>query len=89
MKNPENPEAPGKNALVAAALGRCCPDGPPVSSSLPPAGQLPFRRWLQVVVGHVSMNGPPTRDFHSIYNAPMLGAHKSVNRYGSPAADGG
>ena len=21
------------------------------------------------------MNGPPTRDFHPIYNAPMLGAH--------------
>jgi hypothetical protein len=21
------------------------------------------------------MNGSPTRDFHSIYNAPMLGAH--------------
>jgi hypothetical protein len=24
--------------------------GPPVSSSLPPAGRLPFQRWLQVVV---------------------------------------
>jgi hypothetical protein len=26
---------------------------------------------------HVSMNGPPTGDFHSIYNAPMLGAHNT------------
>ena len=23
------------------------------------------------------MIGPPTGDFHSIYNAPMLGAHKA------------
>jgi hypothetical protein len=28
---------------------------------------------------HVSMNGPPTGDFHSIYNAPMLGAHNPLN----------
>jgi hypothetical protein len=25
------------------------------------------------------MNGPPTGDFHSIYNAPMLGAHQPVD----------
>jgi hypothetical protein len=28
------------------------------------------------------MNGPPTGDFHSIYNAPMLGAHNDGGAYG-------
>jgi len=35
------------------------------------------------------MNGPPTGDFHSTYNAPMLGAHKRIERdSGKAAADG-
>jgi len=33
------------------------------------------------------MNGPPTRDLHSIYNAPMLGAHNRLERYGAFRAE--
>jgi hypothetical protein len=32
------------------------------------------------------MIGPPTGDFHPIYNAPMLGAHKRIHRI-IPAAE--
>jgi hypothetical protein len=28
-----------------------------------------------------SRDGPPTGDFHPIYNAPMLGAHKASEHY--------
>ena len=51
--------------------------GPPVSSSLPPPGWLPFRGWLQVIV-HLHI-GSPTGDLRPVCNAPMLGAHKPLN----------
>jgi len=63
--------------------------GPPVSPSLPPTGRLPFprpRRSFPREGGPAlasssssftqSCDGPPTGDFHPIYNAPMLGAHQ-------------
>ena len=55
--------------------------GPPVSSSLPSPGRLPCRSWLRVVGCSCCHEGPPTGDSHSIYNAPMLGAHKAVEHY--------
>jgi hypothetical protein len=32
------------------------------------------------------MIGPPTGDFHPIYNAPMLGAHNQMHRMQKAAA---
>ena len=51
-----------------------------VSSSLPPPGRLPSRSWLQLVIYFMfSCFGSFTGDSHPIYNAPMLGAHKTLH----------
>jgi len=52
---------------------------PPVPPSLPPAGRLPFRRWIRVVVlSHFHVLVLPTGDLHPTYNALMLGAYESL-----------
>jgi len=69
----------------------CCPFGQPVarklaalsvsplvSASLPSPGRLPFRSWPRVVGLSCHHAVPPTGDLHSIYNAPMMGAHQKV-----------
>ena len=60
---------------------------PLVSASLPSPGRLPFRSWPRVVGLSCHHAVPPTGDLHSIYNAPMMGAHNTVDRYVSHRAD--
>jgi hypothetical protein len=57
--------------------------GSPLSHSLPSPGRLPSRSWPLVVISLMfSCLGFLTGDFHPICNAPMLGAHPSVERIG-------
>jgi len=78
---------PSDFAVLCQLIAPCRPRirflfiGLQVSSSLPPHGRLPFRSWLQVVVFFMfSCLVFPTGDLHPIYNAPMMGAHKTQHR---------
>jgi len=61
---------------------------PLVSASLPSPGRLPSRSWPRVVGLSCHHAVPPTGDLHSIYNAPMMGAHPASHPIAASAAQG-